>query len=399
MSFFYRLSKLSLIAVFTVALSCNFISADEELGIGSPAPDLDIEHWLSDNDGYFEHVSKLEEGKVYVIEFWATWCGPCIAQMPHISKLQKKHKDDIQIISVSDEDIDTVKEFLERKVRGDKEKRTYGELTNNYCLTTDPDESVYDEYFRAAGQTGIPTAFIVGKTKEIEWIGHPMDIDKPLEEIIADKWDRAAYKEAYLKEIEEAKKQEKAARAINKIMRPLAEKMQQGKMDEVLDGLDEAISENDDETVKDQLKTIRLQLLMMRNHEGLAGALQEFVDENATDDPMNVNNLVWTIYERHVARGDISEDVLKVCLEGAEKAAKAEPESGHILDTLAHLVYVVENDLDRAIELQKKAIKFFDGPDVGDLKKFLSDLEEEKRTGKKPSAKKKKKKKVEESDF
>ena len=48
-----------------------------------------------------------------------TWCGPCIAAMPHISALQDKHSDDnVQIISVSDEDIDTVTNFLERPVAG-----------------------------------------------------------------------------------------------------------------------------------------------------------------------------------------------------------------------------------------------------------------------------------------
>ena len=45
----------------------------------------------------------------------------------------------------------------------------------------------------AAAQNGIPTSFIVGKTGLVEWIGHPMNLDKPLEQIVADKWDRAAF--------------------------------------------------------------------------------------------------------------------------------------------------------------------------------------------------------------
>ena len=61
--------------------------------------------------------------------------------MPHISELQDEYSDKgVQVISISDEDLETVEEFLEKKVRGEEEM-TYFDLTKNYCLTTDPDRS------------------------------------------------------------------------------------------------------------------------------------------------------------------------------------------------------------------------------------------------------------------
>ena len=45
----------------------------------------------------------------------------------------------------------------------------------------------------ASGQRGIPTSFIVGKSGQIEWIGHPMDMDGPLELIVTDGWDRNVF--------------------------------------------------------------------------------------------------------------------------------------------------------------------------------------------------------------
>jgi hypothetical protein len=52
----------------------------------------------------------------------------------------------------------------------------------------------------AAGQNGIPTCFIVGKSGLVEWIGHPMSMDEPLEKVVTGSWDRAAYLVAFKKE-------------------------------------------------------------------------------------------------------------------------------------------------------------------------------------------------------
>ena len=51
---------------------------------------------------------------------------------------------------------------------------------------------------QAAGQNGIPTAFLVGKTGLIEWIGHPMTMDKPLAQVVAGDWDRSAFAEQFI---------------------------------------------------------------------------------------------------------------------------------------------------------------------------------------------------------
>ena len=92
-------------------------SSPSVLTIGSDAPSLEISDWVS--KGKFEEVTDFNRGKVYVIEFWATWCGPCIASMPQISELQAKYKDQgVQVISVSDESLEKVEKFLERKVKG-----------------------------------------------------------------------------------------------------------------------------------------------------------------------------------------------------------------------------------------------------------------------------------------
>ena len=125
----------------------------KDLDIGSKAPTLDIEHWIQDGDGFFEPVEEFEEGKVYVVEFWATWCGPCIRSMPHLAELQSKYRGrDVQIISVSDESVDEVKALLGQQ--NEDVGKSFAEITSAYSLTTDPDRSVHTDYMEAAEATG-----------------------------------------------------------------------------------------------------------------------------------------------------------------------------------------------------------------------------------------------------
>ena len=103
------------------------------LTIGDKAPAIDIAHWIKG-----KKIEEFEADKVYVIEFWATWCGPCVASMPHLSELQKKYADyDVKFISVSDEDLQTVVSFLFKENK--KDGKIHNDRTH-YTLATDPDE-------------------------------------------------------------------------------------------------------------------------------------------------------------------------------------------------------------------------------------------------------------------
>lgn len=173
--------------------------AADILTIGDDAPPLRIEHWASHAEG-FGPVTDFEDGRVYVIEFWATWCPPCRSSMPHLAELQNEYAaEGVQIVSVSREKLDTVQEFLTKPTKKDDEEApTYGELTSAYSLSCDPDGSTSASYMTPAGRGGIPCAFIVGKEGLIEWIGHPMSMDRPLASVVSGTWDREAFKKSFL---------------------------------------------------------------------------------------------------------------------------------------------------------------------------------------------------------
>jgi thiol-disulfide isomerase/thioredoxin len=55
------------------------------------------------------------EGKVILINFWATWCPPCVAEMPSFQKLYSDYGDKVTFIFISNEEPDTIKNFMEKK--------------------------------------------------------------------------------------------------------------------------------------------------------------------------------------------------------------------------------------------------------------------------------------------
>jgi len=407
------------LATLAMIFSGATLATAQELTIGSKAPKLDIEHWVSNGNDKFEPVTEFETEKVYVVEFWATWCGPCVMSMPHLAETQKKYAEKgVQLISVSDEDLETVKGFLEKPVKGaekDDKENTYGKLTSVYCLTTDPDKSVYEGYMDAAGQNGIPTCFIVGKSGLIEWIGHPMEMDEPLKKVVAGSWDRAVYLASFKKSQQIDLLMAKVGRSVQsgnikaalKILAKAKEdaagdeatieaaeevevrvnvysamkKLKEGSVDEALAEI-ETISKTAKPAQKQQLAIAKCKALITivsetgKRDDQASKALME-IAESKEIDPNTLNELAWSIYEAASADEKFSKPLIAAAVVAAEKAVAKEPENGPILDTLSHLVYT-QGNLDRAIELQTKAVKNAPAEMKEDLQAFLDELKQEK---------------------
>lgn len=390
-----------MVMVGLLAACTSVVAEDKVLTIGSDAPPLNVEHWVQDGNGKFKPVTKFEKGKVYVVEFWATWCGPCIASMPHLAHLQTEYADKgVQLISISDEELETVKRFLERPVQGssrsetsgkegsdakessDKEAgekaaspakeskpETYQELTSVYCLTTDPDRSSHADYMDAAGQNGIPTAFIVGKDQKIEWIGHPSQIDEPLSEVVQGTWDREKFGESF----RERQEQELLIKKISLAVRA-------GDTKAALAAVEDALGKAKSEQLKQNLALYRLQIQF--SDKDSQDRLPQIVSEaykTYADRVEIINSIAWNVVQRMERGGLKSQELLEATRAAVEKAASGAKGDvrAAMLDTAAH-AHALAGDLSQAIETQTKAIEAATPPMKTQLKEYLDRLEQEK---------------------
>lgn len=148
------------------------------LKVGDKAPPLVTEKWVKGAP-----LASFEAGKVYVVEFWAAWCGPCIKGMPHLSAIQREYGPrGVTVIGCTSADPNNSLEQVETVV---KEK---GDAMA-YSVAWDKESETNTAYMKAANQRGIPTSFVVDQTGTLAWIGHPMFLEFVLDPLLGGKWD------------------------------------------------------------------------------------------------------------------------------------------------------------------------------------------------------------------
>ncbi len=268
--------------VFALALMPLAVTA-QAAELGDPAATLHVGEWIKGDP-----VEMAKGDTTYVVEFWATWCGPCLQSIPHLTELQEQFKDkNVVFIGVSDEDSATVKPFVAEQ--GDN---------MNYHVVVDDNRQTYAGYMEAYGQNGIPSAFIVDKNLNVAWVGHPLDgLDKVLDEVVSGTFDPAAYKEQ--KEI-----REKQIALVNGMINAA----QEGDVEAVNGAAEKALAEYPKE--KDLLGAVAWLLLdhpneKIRNPELSLKVVNAAIKVGGDSDPMVLDTLARALFDT----GDVAKAV------------------------------------------------------------------------------------------
>src|SRR5271155_473061 len=157
-----KIFRTIVVALFLLEIFVNhsFAIADKDgIKIGGVPPPLTLTKTIQGPPATELNWDKLK-GKVVVLEFWATWCGPCVASIPHLNELAEEFKDKpVVFISVTSENEDVMRLFLK-----------------NHSIKAWIGLDDYEVLNKAFHVEGIPHAVIVDATGHIVAITHPAEI-------------------------------------------------------------------------------------------------------------------------------------------------------------------------------------------------------------------------------
>ncbi len=302
------------------------------LDVGQPAPALPGVTWIK-GEG-----TEPGGGRVAVVEFWATWCPPCRDSIPHLTKLQKQHGDQVAIIGLSDEDRATVEPFV-----------------NDMAAKMDYRVGLADAATKAAymtGVRGIPHAFLVGADGTVLWKGHPAGLDQPLARVLAGTFDAASEGEAV---------------------------KLQGELEAVFGGDGEPDFDRGLELAAKLLALQPENEMALQVRLGVAKHLErpELHAETLAALPVDamsaarLNGIAWNLLNEDDFAWRAPEHALRF----AKAAHEKEAQNGAIADTWARALYTL-GLVDQAIAAQRLAIAAATGDEAADLAKSLAYYEQ-----------------------
>jgi thiol-disulfide isomerase/thioredoxin len=346
---------LILLSVVT-ALSPSFASAAPQ--IGDKAPLIKVAKWMSLAPPALPN-EKDSDKHVFLVEFWATWCGPCMKSVPHLAELHKKHgKDGLVVLGISNEEPDTIAGFLSGRAKKMK-------LEFPYFVASDEEMTTQSVWMKDI--EGIPYAFIVDKAGTVVWTGNPLadtkGMDDTIKQVLTGSFDIVAAKKAAA----DSKKAEG-------LMGELRAAFQSQDKDRVFKLLDEIMALKPRDI---QAYLIKRQLLGEFDMDDQIPAWEARIEEAMKDSPDGLLQLVAIELEKPLA--DRNPGMLYRSIMRANEINK-----GQDAETLLLLAQTQCNMgmIDAAIATQKKAIELASGEQAEEFKRVLKYFETSKELGK-----------------
>jgi thiol-disulfide isomerase/thioredoxin len=300
--------------------------------VGDPAPPLQIADWVK--GGPIE----IETGRFYVIDFWATWCVPCMVSMPDTSELSRAYRDrNVTFVAVTAGDEHNTLERVREVVAHQGDQMDFAVAFDNGLATT-------QAYRARARRSAIPCCFVIDAQSRIAWVGHPGDLKPVLTRVVAGDWSIAEARAEHLRAVDRQDLETRTYRAYN-------EAIKADRWEEVI-GLAPRLLECSPRygfVIGDSFDAM---LIRLKDPDRAADYARLCVSDIARDDGPTLSRIAWTIVnDPGVPRRD-----LDIALLAAQRAVETDPDSNPYIFRAAAAVWFAKGEAPTAIELQRKGL-------------------------------------------
>ncbi|MBN8650575.1 MAG: TlpA family protein disulfide reductase [Cytophagales bacterium] len=157
----------TIITLFTSIQFC--VGQNTSLKVGGMAPDLTVHSWIKG-----EPISTFKKGRIYVLEFGATWCVPCAKAIPELTRVATEYKDNVSVASLfvmerSEEPSATQKPDYVARVERYVQKRA---SSIAYAVGIDTqDKLLVKTWLTPLGYRGIPVVCVINQQGQLAWTG------------------------------------------------------------------------------------------------------------------------------------------------------------------------------------------------------------------------------------
>lgn len=336
------MKKFSLFCALAGSLLVGAPAPAATLQVGDPAPAFQPGQWLQG-----EPVSGFDSNHVYVIVFWATWyAATCEAALVRLDGWAHQYQDR-GLIAIGQDVMELDDSAVPAYV-----KKLGGRVTCRLALDDkrqEKDGAMAVSWLKAAGQTGVPTVFVVDRHGRIAWIGHPLALQpNVIDQLLANQFDLAASARDAARRQQQQEQLEAHQHALSKNLNDALKASDWDAADAALAEIEQSLTE----AARPQIRPLRVRILLGRQDYVGAGQLAADLSDLYPTNVYLQNELAWTL----ATTKGVDQPGWAVARKAAERANQAS--SGKVpgvLDTLARTQFLTGQS-NQAIATEEQAL-------------------------------------------
>lgn len=178
----------------------NFIDKAEPIAtskcVGEKSLEVSLPTYKIENGAFAtggeEFTLSEHLGKVVVLNFWATWCGPCIAEVPHFNEFYEENSDQVEMVIINAEPVYSMETIANNYLNNSDKAKDYGEWATYSCTFAkyEEDNDVKSKFVilledgTTRATQGLPVTVVVDKEGVIQYVGEGKLEKNELEAIV-----------------------------------------------------------------------------------------------------------------------------------------------------------------------------------------------------------------------